>query len=84
MKTQLLALVVVAFVCLDLAHTRSCCTGLTCFWGEPCPDGENICFKRKNETDILGLRAVRGCAAACPAPIGEEKVCCCAKDNCNK
>nr|UMW88064.1 three-finger toxin [Psammophis subtaeniatus] len=84
MKTLPLVLVVVAFVYLDLAHTRSCCSGPLCFQRKPCPDGENICFRRKNETDLLGMRVVRGCAPDCPAPIGGEEVCCCSKDNCNK
>nr|A7X3R6.1 RecName: Full=Toxin 3FTx-Lei1; Flags: Precursor [Leioheterodon madagascariensis]ABU68476.1 3FTx-Lei1 [Leioheterodon madagascariensis] len=85
MKTLLLSLVVVTFVCLDLAHTRTCysCTENICLQHEQCQDGQDVCYKRWNTTYLILTDVVRGCAKTCPTPIEEEEVYCCLKDNCN-
>nr|BAN89397.1 three-finger toxin [Protobothrops flavoviridis] len=89
MKTLLLILGVVAFVYLEPGYTRKCCIypkwTLFCREVQICPADEGMCFKMWNSTDRLMERTyVRGCAAACPNPVGDEEVYCCVTDNCNK
>nr|A5X2W8.1 RecName: Full=Three-finger toxin 3; Flags: Precursor [Sistrurus catenatus edwardsi]ABG27006.1 three finger toxin 3 [Sistrurus catenatus edwardsi]ABZ89720.1 three finger toxin 3 precursor [Sistrurus catenatus edwardsi] len=89
MKTLLLILGVVAFVYLEPGYTTNCftCTTwtLSCREFEKCPPDKGTCFKRWNSTGIaIRRRYTRGCAAACPNPVGNEKVFCCVTDNCNK
>ncbi|XP_039187971.1 three-finger toxin 3-like [Crotalus tigris] len=86
MKTLLLILGVVAFVYLEPGYTTNCytCPTFICREFQKCPPDEGTCFKRWNSTDKwIGRRYVRGCAAACPNPVGKENVFCCETDNCN-
>nr|P01400.1 RecName: Full=Weak toxin S4C11 [Naja melanoleuca] len=48
-----------------------------------CRNGENICFKRFYEGNLLGKRYPRGCAATCPEAKPREIVECCSTDKCN-
>ncbi|XP_058030865.1 toxin 3FTx-Dis4-like [Ahaetulla prasina] len=87
MKTLLLALGVVTFVCLDLGDTMEChsCTGRLCRTFAKCPDGQ-FCFRRENRTGIISKqisRIVKGCTDTCADPGENEKVMYCAFDKCN-
>ncbi|XP_058030382.1 toxin 3FTx-Lei1-like [Ahaetulla prasina] len=87
MKTLLLALAVVAFVCPDSVNPVVClqCNSKTywkCLSPKNCPAGENICyFLRKYDGTSL-TDWVKGCAKKCPIPKAGETVKCCMKKGC--
>ncbi|XP_058030383.1 toxin 3FTx-Dis4-like [Ahaetulla prasina] len=85
MKTQLLALVVVAFVFLDSGYTLIChsCTEPPCVRHEQCSEGQNLCFEKSYQGDMFGLRTVKGCTDTCADPGENEKVTYCKSDKCN-
>uniref|UniRef100_A0A098LY61 Three finger toxin n=2 Tax=Serpentes TaxID=8570 RepID=A0A098LY61_PYTRG len=84
MKTLLLSLVVVTFVCLEPGYTIVCrsCTGLLCATFKTCPDAQ-ACYQMWKDTDILKLNLVKGCAANCTLPAPGERYLYCSKDKCN-
>ncbi|XP_032078232.1 weak neurotoxin 10-like [Thamnophis elegans] len=85
MKTLLLALLVVTVVCLDFGHTLICyrCPGVLGRSVRKCPNGQNLCYRRRNFYDLLGFRARRGCAATCPNLEPYEIIKCCSRNRCN-
>uniref|UniRef100_A0A098LY55 Three finger toxin n=2 Tax=Serpentes TaxID=8570 RepID=A0A098LY55_PYTRG len=85
MKTLLLSLVVVAFVCLEPGDAVTChsCNGTICLGSEQCADTQTTCFKKTVNGDFLGLQTVRGCADSCPTPGTNEIITCCGYDHCN-
>uniref|UniRef100_A0A481MQM5 Three-finger toxin 00 n=1 Tax=Boiga cynodon TaxID=39278 RepID=A0A481MQM5_9SAUR len=84
MKTLLLALVVVAFVCLEPGYTIRChsCTGRLCTTFQNCPDAQ-ACSQMWNDSDMLKMNVVKGCADNCTFPAPGQQLQLCAKDNCN-
>nr|ABU68481.1 3FTx-Dis2 [Dispholidus typus] len=91
MKTLLLALVVVAFMCLDSVSSNQLCFQCNeenywdkCVSATSCPNGESTCYTKYKRHKKFGMRwAVKGCARACPNPQRDEIVNCCYSPECN-
>nr|ABU68483.1 3FTx-Dis3 [Dispholidus typus] len=91
MKTLLLALVVVAFMCLDsVSSINRCfqCTsqnyGSKCLSAKKCQRGENTCYTKYKRHKKFGMRwTVKGCSIICPTPRPDEIVNCCYSPECN-
>ncbi|XP_058030381.1 toxin 3FTx-Lei1-like [Ahaetulla prasina] len=87
MKTLLLALAVVAFVCPDSVNPLTCpqcdaSSAAKCLLPMECPAGENICYFLWKYEGTLITDWVRGCASECPIPKAGETVECCKKNEC--
>uniref|UniRef100_A0A346CIB0 Sulmotoxin 2 n=1 Tax=Spilotes sulphureus TaxID=1899469 RepID=3NB2_SPISL len=85
MKTLLLALAVVAFMCLDSVYPLNCfqCNRETwwkCSEAKRCRLG-NKCYNLYNSD---GKWTVKGCAQTCPTAGPDERVKCCYISECNR
>nr|5MG9_A Chain A, AncTx1-W28R/I38S [Dendroaspis angusticeps] len=51
---------------------------------EDCPDGQNLCFKRRHYIVPKMYDSTRGCAATCPIAENRDVIHCCGTDKCNE
>nr|UMW88066.1 three-finger toxin [Rhabdophis subminiatus] len=69
MKTLLLALVVVTFVCLDFGNSLECCKDVLCLSAVQCSSDTAVCTKTYTKS-LIGtkMNVQYGCASNCTLP----------------
>uniref|UniRef100_A0A194APG0 Three-finger toxin 2 n=1 Tax=Micrurus tener TaxID=1114301 RepID=A0A194APG0_9SAUR len=85
MKTLLLTMAMVGFMCLESVHTRICIGLGRWLYVSPvkCLEGENLCYSAFKMNPVFGIEQIRGCTKDCTYPEPVLSIECCSTDKCN-